>query len=86
MLLSRYAKSIDFLHSPYLGIDIDIQCKGMLKDSHWLFPANLDAKIHQDLIRDLVIPEGKICAITSDLSKVYGVYAPIYAAAASLGM
>lgn len=82
-LLSRYAKSIDNVFISLLGIKIEVICQGMEKIGHVIHPTT---KLHPALEHNLMLPEGRICAINSDLKSVFNTYSSMYAAALALGL
>lgn len=81
MKLSRYAKSIDTVFIEYLGIEVEVFCKGFVKEGRVIHPS---AKIHPPLSHDLVLSPGKICVIDQKISKVIHTYSTMYEAASAL--
>lgn len=77
-LISRYAKSVNGFFSPRLGVMVSVNIINVDKLSKVKHPA---AKKYSILNLNLSFPKGKICAISSDLSKIEGVFGSFQEAA-----
>lgn len=70
-LVSRYGKSTDTFLSPTLGMRVSVSIENVEKSDKVIHPS---AKQHPKLNLNLDLPKNKICAISSDLSKIVNTF------------
>lgn len=78
MVISRYGRSTDAFYSPALDMFVSVSINNLVKSGKVIHPS---AKKHSNLELDLVLPEGKIFAIYSDLSNIVNTFSSFIEAA-----
>jgi len=80
MIISRYGRSTDAFYSPALDMFVSVSIYNLVKSGKVIHPT---AKKHSKLELDLklVLPKGKICAISSDLSNIVNIFSSFIEAA-----
>lgn len=77
MILYRYGRAEQYYYSPYLGIEVDVVIKGETKAGPVEHPGAASAEPLSNMTE---LPLGKVCAVSTDYSKVLGTFGSVYAA------